>query len=57
MADISRNVANRTGIAKGKDLYDDDHDFDEMNPEIAKMFMGESIQNNQKKDEGICKFE
>lgn len=28
----------RIGIAKGQDLYDDDYDFDEMNPEIAKMF-------------------
>lgn len=31
-------VANRVGIAKGQDLYDDEYDFDEMNPEIAKMF-------------------
>lgn len=31
-------VANRIGIAKGRDLYDDDYDFDEMNPMIAKMF-------------------
>ena len=30
--------ANRVGIAKGQDLYDDEYDFDEMNPEIAKMF-------------------
>ena len=29
---------NRIGIAGGKKLYDDDYDFDEMNPEIAKMF-------------------
>lgn len=28
----------RIGIAKGQNLYDDDYDFDEMNPEIAKMF-------------------
>lgn len=28
----------RIGIAKGLDLYDEDYDFDEMNPEIAKMF-------------------
>ena len=28
----------RIGIAKGQDLYDDDYDFDEMNPEIAEMF-------------------
>lgn len=33
-----RTVANRIGIAKGQDLYDDEYDFDEMNPEIAKMF-------------------
>lgn len=31
-------AANRVGIAKGQDLYDDEYDFDEMNPEIAKMF-------------------
>ncbi len=30
--------AKRIGIAKGQDLYDDDYDFDEMNPEIAEMF-------------------
>ena len=30
--------ANRIGIAKGQDLYDDEYDFDEMNLEIAKMF-------------------
>ena len=31
-------IANRVGIARGQDLYDDEYDFDEMNPEIAKMF-------------------
>ncbi|MCM1090989.1 MAG: hypothetical protein NC092_11705 [Butyrivibrio sp.] len=31
-------VVGRIGIAKGQKLYDDDYDFDEMNPEIAKMF-------------------
>lgn len=31
-------VTNRIGIARGQDLYDDEYDFDEMNPEIAKMF-------------------
>ena len=31
-------IANRVGIAKGQDLYDNDYDFDEMNPEIARMF-------------------
>ena len=31
-------VSKRIGIAKGKDLYDDDYDFDEMNDEIAEMF-------------------
>ncbi|MCM1057761.1 MAG: hypothetical protein NC517_09155 [Firmicutes bacterium] len=31
-------VARRIGIAKGQKLYDDNYDFDEMNPEIAKMF-------------------
>ncbi|MEY8519097.1 hypothetical protein AALC25_19825 [Lachnospiraceae bacterium 29-84] len=30
----------RIGIAKGQDLYDDDYDFDEMNPEIAALFGG-----------------
>ena len=50
MADISRNVVNRIGIAKGQDLYND-YDFDEMNPEIGKMFMEESIQNNPEEDE------
>ena len=31
-------AAGRIRIAKGQNLYDDDYDFDEMNPEIAKMF-------------------
>ncbi len=31
-------IIKRIGIARGQDLYDDDYDFDEMNPEIAKMF-------------------
>lgn len=31
-------IKKRIGIAKGQNLYDDDYDFDEMNPEIAKMF-------------------
>ncbi len=31
-------IPERIGIAKGQKLYDDDYDFDEMNPEIAKMF-------------------
>lgn len=31
-------IAKRIGIARGENLYDDDYDFDEMNPEIAKMF-------------------
>ena len=31
-------IENRVGIAKGQDLYDDEYDFDEMNPEIEKMF-------------------
>ena len=31
-------VVKRIGIARGQNLYDDDYDFDEMNPEIAKMF-------------------
>ena len=30
----------RIGIAKGQRLYDDEYDFDEMNPEIEKMFGG-----------------
>ena len=33
-------IPNRIGIAKGQKLYDDDYDFDEMNPEIVKMFGG-----------------
>ena len=43
MVNILGNVANRIGIAKGQDLYDEDYDFDEMNPDIEKMFMEESI--------------
>lgn len=31
-------VTKRIGIARGQNLYDDDYDFDEMNPEIAEMF-------------------
>ena len=31
-------ITSRIGIAKGQDLYDDEYDFDEINPEIAKMF-------------------
>lgn len=31
-------IESRIGIARGQDLYDDEYDFDEMNPEIAKMF-------------------
>ncbi|MBD5507468.1 MAG: hypothetical protein HDR05_05340 [Lachnospiraceae bacterium] len=34
-------MASRIGIAKGQDLYNDDYDFDEMNPEIEKIFMEE----------------
>ena len=41
MVDISENVINRIGIARGQDLYDD-YDFDEMNPQIEKMFMEEN---------------
>lgn len=33
-----RVITKRIGIARGQNLYDDDYDFDEMNPEIAKMF-------------------
>lgn len=33
-------ISNRIGIAKGQKLYDDGYDFDEMNPEIEKMFGG-----------------
>ena len=33
-------ISSRIGIAKGQKLYDDDYDFDEMNPEIAEMFGG-----------------
>ena len=31
-------VTDRIGIARGQNLYVDEYDFDEMNPEIAKMF-------------------
>ena len=31
-------ITKRIGIARGQNLYDDDYDFDEMNPEIAKIF-------------------
>lgn len=31
-------MTSRIGIAKEQDLYDDEYDFDEINPEIAKMF-------------------
>ena len=34
-------IQKRIGIAKGQDLYDDDYDLDELNPEIAEMFGGE----------------
>lgn len=33
-------TSKRIGIAKGQHLYDDEYDFDEMNPEIEKMFGG-----------------
>ena len=33
-------ISGRIGIAKGQKLYEDDYDFDEMNPEIEKMFGG-----------------
>ena len=36
----SDQISSRIGIAKGQKLYDDDYDFDEMNPEIEKMFGG-----------------
>lgn len=32
------DITSRIGIAKGQDLYDDEYDFDKMNPKIAKMF-------------------
>ena len=38
---VNRNatvIENRIGIARGQNLYDDDYDFDEMNPEIERMF-------------------
>ncbi len=31
-------ITKRIGIARGQNLYDDDYDFDEVNPEIAKVF-------------------
>ena len=36
----STGISRRIGIAKGRDLYDDEYDFDELNPEIAEMFGG-----------------
>ena len=33
-------VSKRIGLAKGQNLYEDDYDFDEMNPEIARLFGG-----------------
>lgn len=39
-------ITNRIGIADGQNLYDDEYDFDEMNPEITKMFMEENNQKN-----------
>ncbi|MDE7342166.1 MAG: hypothetical protein K2N80_16680 [Lachnospiraceae bacterium] len=33
-------ISKRIGIAKGQKLYDDEYDFDEMNPEIAELFGG-----------------
>lgn len=37
-AESKTAAAKRIGIAKGQNLYDDTYDFDEMNPEIEKMF-------------------
>lgn len=34
----NRSGSKRIGIVRGQDLYDDDYDFDEMNPKIKKMF-------------------
>lgn len=31
-------VSKRIGIVKGQKLYDDSYDFDEMNPEVARVF-------------------
>lgn len=39
-------ITNRIGIADGQNLYADEYDFDEMNPEILKMFMEENNQKN-----------
>lgn len=44
-------TANRIGIVRGQDLYDDEYDFDEMNPEIAEMFMKEDTHIEQEKME------
>lgn len=38
MDNKTKVAADRIGLARGQDLYDDEYDFDEMNPEIAKMF-------------------
>ena len=37
-SDSENIVQRRIGIAKGQDLYDDNFDLDELNPEIEKMF-------------------
>ena len=31
-------ITKRIGVARGQNLYDDDSDFDELKPELAKMF-------------------
>lgn len=36
----TNTISKRIGIAKGEGLYDDSYDFDEMNPEIARLFGG-----------------
>ena len=38
MSDVDIAELLSVAFARGQNLYDDDYDFDEMNPEIAKMF-------------------
>lgn len=49
MDNKTKVAADRIGLARGQDLCDDEYDFefDEMNPEIAKMF-GEADQSSKR---------
>lgn len=43
-------MTNRIGIARGQDLYDEEYGFEEMNSEIAKMFMTENSRHSDDKE-------